>query len=78
VIGPLSIVSGVTTLAMLPPAVDSATRRQAVRALTVQAQSEPTIAWAIRRAGKSPGARAQLEAVIVAMARVLIAAREVG
>jgi hypothetical protein len=77
-IGPLSIVSGVATLAMLPPAVDADTRRHAVRALAVQAGVDPTIARAIRRAAKSPEARGKLEVLIVAMGRVLIAAREVG
>jgi len=76
-IGLFSIVSGVATLAMLPPAVDTDTRRQAVRALAVLAGSEPTIARAIRRATKSPEARGKLEVLIVAMGRVLIATREV-
>ena len=77
-IGPWSVISGITTLAMLPAAVDADTRRLAVRALAVLANTTPGITRAIRRAGKSLAARQQLETLIVAMGRVLIAAREVG
>jgi len=75
--GPWSIISGITTVAMLPPSVDASTRRQAVRALAELATADTSIARAVRRAGESRAARGQLEALIVAMGRVLIAAREV-
>ena len=75
--GPLSIISGITTLATLPATVDPATRRRAVRVLAELGQVDPIIGRAIDRASASRAARGQLEAVIVAMGRTLLAAREV-
>lgn len=75
--GPWSVISGITTIAMLPSAVDAATRRQAVRLVARLAGADEDFAALIRRASQSSRGRANLEKVIVAMGRVLIAAREV-
>lgn len=77
-IGPWTVISGITTVAMLPPAVDAETRRQAVRLVARLANADEDFARLIRRAGRSSKCRAKLEKVIVAMGRVLIAAREVA
>jgi hypothetical protein len=76
-IGPWTVISGITTVAMLPPSVNAETRKQAVELLADLATRDATIAWAIGRGSDNPAARRKLEAVIVAMGRVLIAAREV-
>ena len=76
--GPWSIISGITTVAMLPPAVDANTRRRAVRLIARLASADDEFAELIRRASRAPKCRANLEKVIVAMGRVLIAAREVA
>jgi hypothetical protein len=76
--GPWSIISGITTVAMLPPAVDAATRQQAVRLVARLAGADEAFARLIRRADRSSKCRTNLEKVIIAMARVLMAAREVA
>lgn len=77
-IGPWTVISGITTVAMLPPAVDGDTRRRAVGALSLMAEVHTDIARAIRRADGSREARAKLDKLVVAMGRVIIAAREMG